>query len=241
MQAALPKSKPLSPLIVALDLDSIKQVEKLIKVLGKSVIAYKVGMKLYTRYGPEVLSLLKRARKQIFLDLKFHDIPNTVAEACREATRHGVDLMTVHASGGREMLQTAVKATRLAAREFRKPLPLLLGVTVLTSMNRLGEIGISTSVQAQVLKLARLAKGAGLGGVVCSPQEIKMLRKEFSKGFRIVTPGIRPVSSPRGDQKRVMTPAEAYAQGADALVVGRPIYQAVKPLQVVQQILCHVP
>jgi len=231
----------LSPLIVALDLDTKKEVEALLTRLGSMVRAYKVGMKLYTRYGPELLKLLKAKRKQIFLDLKFHDIPNTVAEACAEATRHGVDMLTVHCSGGGEMLRAAVKACRESAKKFRRQPPLVLGVTVLTSMSSLKEIGINTSIQTQVLHLAQLARRSGLGGVVCSPQEISLLRGKLPRTFRIVTPGIRPAGSPQGDQKRVRTPAEAYGQGADALVVGRPIYQAADPIGVARDILAQIP
>lgn len=231
--------RQISPLIVALDVDNLKDVERLIVKLGPQVSFYKVGLKLYTRYGPEVLGLLKKKRKQIFLDLKLYDIPNTVAEACREATRHKVQLITLHASGGREMMTQAAEATRQEAKRLKISKPKLLGVTVLTSMDALAlrETGVPRSPQAQVVKLAQLAQRSGMEGVVCSPQELKMLQNKFPKNFLKITPGIRPQGSDLGDQRRVMTPAQAFQLGANAIVVGRPILQAKDPAQVVRKIL----
>ena len=225
----------LSPLIVALDVESSSQVERIVKKLGPSVDFYKVGLKLYTRYGPSILKILKKKRKKIFLDLKFHDIPNTVAEACREATRHGVDLLTLHASGGKEMMAFAMKAVRSEARRIKKSRPLVVGVTVLTSFASIREIGVNKKIPDQVLSLAKLAKLSGLDGVVCSPLEIAAIRKKFPRTFKIITPGIRPIGSAVGDQKRVMTPQQAFSLGSNSLVVGRPILQARDPLAVVRQ------
>lgn len=227
----------LSPLIVALDVENLKKAETLIQKLGPSVDFYKIGMKLFTRHGPDVLKLLRQKRKKIFLDLKFHDIPNTVAEACREATRHRVQMMTLHTSGGKEMMAAAVRAVRSEARRVKIPRPWVMGVTVLTSMDSLKELGIPRGVPEQVRHLARLAKASGLDGVICSPREIASVRKGLGKNFKIVTPGIRPAGAARGDQKRVMTPSQAFANGADALVVGRPIIQSRDPRRVVIDIL----
>lgn len=229
----------LSPLIVALDVPSLKDVERLVAKLGAQVKCYKVGLKLYTRYGPDVLGVLKKKRKQIFLDLKLHDIPNTVAEACVEATKHRVQLLTLHASGGREMMEAAARATQQEAGRLKISPPKLLGVTVLTSMDQTGlsETGVSRSPRAQVVKLAQLAHRAGLDGIVCSPQELATLQDKLPKKFLRVTPGIRPAGASLGDQKRVMTPKQAFDLGAHAIVVGRPILQAKDPSQVVEEIL----
>ncbi|MDL1872619.1 orotidine-5'-phosphate decarboxylase [Deltaproteobacteria bacterium PRO3] len=229
--------RKLSKLIVALDLDSTREVEAILKKLGPAVDFYKVGLKLFTHYGPDVLKLLKRRRKRIFLDLKFHDIPNTVAEACREAVRNRVEMLTLHASGGSEMMRAAVAATREEARRRKVPAPFLMGVTVLTSMDSLEEFGLAATPAEQVGRLARLAQAAGMDGVICSPQEIAMLRAALPHSFKIVTPGVRPAGAERGDQKRVKTPEEAFALGADAVVVGRPILAAADPKRVAMEIL----
>ncbi len=229
--------RKLSKLIVALDLDSIREVESILKKLGPAVDFYKVGLKLFTHYGPDVLKLLKRRRKRIFLDLKFHDIPNTVAEACREAVRNRVEMLTLHASGGSEMMRAAAAATREEARRRKVPAPFLMGVTVLTSMDSLAEFGLAATPAEQVGRLARLAQAAGMDGVICSPQEIAMLRAALPRSFKIVTPGVRPAGADRGDQKRVKTPEEAFALGADAVVVGRPILAAADPKRVAMEIL----
>lgn len=227
----------ISPLIVALDVDRMKTVEAILKKLGPQVDFYKVGMKLFTHYGPDVLKFLRRKRKKIFLDLKFHDIPNTVAEACREATRHRVQLVTLHASGGVEMMSAAVRAVRETARRYQLERPLLMGVTVLTSMDDLKELGIRSRIPQQVLRLARLAKATRMDGVICSPHELAKLRQEFPKKFIMVTPGVRPLGSDRGDQKRVMTPEQAFRLGSDAIVMGRPIIAAKDPQAVVAAVL----
>ncbi len=229
--------RKISKLIVALDLDSAREVEAILKKLGPAVDFYKVGLKLFTHYGPDVLKLLKRRRKRIFLDLKFHDIPNTVAEACREAVRNRVEMLTLHASGGSEMMRAAAAATREEARRRKVPAPFLMGVTVLTSMDSLAEFGLAATPAEQVGRLARLAQAAGMDGVICSPQEIAMLRAALPKAFKIVTPGVRPAGADRGDQKRVKTPEEAFALGADAVVVGRPILAAADPKRVAMEIL----
>jgi orotidine-5'-phosphate decarboxylase len=229
--------RKLSPLIVALDVESMREVESVLKKLGSSVDFYKVGLKLFTHYGPEVVKWLRRKRKRIFLDLKFHDIPNTVAEACREAVRLKVDMLTLHAGGGSEMMKAAAAAAKDEAKRSKAELPYLMAVTVLTSMDSLSELGLDVSPADQVRRLARLAKDSGVAGVICSPHEIAPLRQELPRGFKIVTPGVRPAGAEKGDQKRVKTPEEAFRLGADAVVVGRPILQAKDPRRVALGIL----
>ena len=226
-----------SKLIVALDLENILEVEKILKKLGSAVDFYKVGLKLFTHYGPDILAMLRKRKKRIFLDLKFHDIPNTVAEACREAVRHQVQMLTLHASGGSEMMRAAVDAVREESRRRKVSAPLLMGVTVLTSMDSMKELGLAVSPKQQVSRLARLTHKSGMDGVICSPQEIAPLRKALPRTFKIVTPGVRPIGADKGDQKRVKTPQEAFALGADAVVVGRPILRASDPKAVALQIL----
>lgn len=227
----------LSPLIVALDVDSMKRVEAVVRTLGPDVDFYKVGMKLFTRYGPEVIRFLKKKKKKIFLDLKFHDIPNTVAEACREAVLLKVQMLTLHAGGGLEMMREAMDSVIRTAREKNIQRPFVMGVTVLTSMEDLSELGIRRSPLDQVKLLAALAQEAKLDGVICSPLEIEAVRKLTSKNFKIVTPGVRPAQSQPGDQKRVRTPEQAFRSGADAVVVGRPILSSPQPRELASSIL----
>jgi orotidine-5'-phosphate decarboxylase len=221
---------PADRIIIALD---VPTKEEGIALVGRLADArtFKIGLELFTAEGPALFRKLKVLRKDIFLDLKLHDIPNTVAGAVRSAYRHGVQMMTVHTSGGREMMAKAAEAARAAADAGKGPKPILLGVTVLTSLKGpdLEEVGMGPDVASQVLRLAGLAKSAGLDGVVCSPQEIEVLRKEYGRELVIVTPGIRPVWAAAQDQKRIMTPAEAVAKGADYLVIGRPITGAPSP------------
>jgi orotidine-5'-phosphate decarboxylase len=217
-------------IIIALDVQTKEEGLALVSRL-KDARTFKVGLELFTAEGPALFRKLKALRKDIFLDLKLHDIPNTVAGAVHSAFKHGVQMMTIHASGGREMMTKAAEAARSAAEGGKVPKPVLLGVTILTSLKGtdLEEVGMGSDVASQVLRLAGLAKAAGLDGVVCSPQEIEVLRKEYGRDFIIVTPGIRPVWAAAQDQKRIMTPAEAVAKGADYLVIGRPITGAPAP------------
>lgn len=217
-------------IIIALDVPSKQKALSLMDQLNEAEI-FKVGMELFTSEGPPLLEEIQRLGKKAFLDLKYHDIPNTVAEAVRAATRHGVYMLTLHSSGGGEMM---ARAARVAAEEADKKeinRPLLLGVTVLTSLKKeqMGEIGISGEVEEAVLRLARLAQSAGMDGVVCSPQEIAVIRRELGRNFLIVTPGIRPLWAASQDQKRIMTPSEALRLGADSLVIGRPVTAAESP------------
>jgi orotidine-5'-phosphate decarboxylase len=235
------KEGPRDRIIIALDVQTKEEAIALVSKL-KDARTFKVGLELFTAEGPALFKKLKALRKDVFLDLKLHDIPNTVAGAVRSAFRHGVQMMTIHTSGGREMMAKAVEAARQTAQELGRPKPILLGVTVLTSLKgaELEEIGMGPNVSDQVLRLAALAEAAGMDGVVCSPQEVEVLRKEFGRELVIVTPGIRPLWAAAQDQKRIMTPAEAVEKGADYLVIGRPITGAASPdeafLKVVEEL-----
>jgi orotidine-5'-phosphate decarboxylase len=214
-------------LIVALDVASEEKARALVHSLGDSVGFYKVGKELFTLSGPGLVRDLVASGKKVFLDLKFHDIPNTVAGAVRGAAALGVSLLTVHASGGSKMLKAAAEA---AAQSSSKPT--VLAVTVLTSMTALdlSEIGIPGSVEDQVLRLAGIALNAGCGGLVASAHEAASLRQQYGPDFALVTPGIRPAGSAAGDQARVVTPRDAITAGATYLVVGRPITAADEPV-----------
>ena len=220
-------------IIVALDFSDADSALALVARLDPALCRLKVGKELFTVAGPDLVRSLVARGFEVFLDLKFHDIPNTAAAACRAAAGLGVWMLNVHASGGRRMMAAA----QAALAELPKP-PLLIAVTVLTSMSAedLGEVGISAAPADQVLRLARLAHACKLDGVVCSAQEAAMLRAELGAGFRLVTPGIRPAGAEAGDQRRVMTPAEALRAGATDLVIGRPVTAASDPLAALEQI-----
>jgi orotidine-5'-phosphate decarboxylase len=227
------KSKKIQPkLIVALDVDSVEKAKKIVDMLYPEVQIFKIGSQLFTKSGPAALKMVHKKGAKVFLDLKFHDIPNTVAYAAQEAKAHQVFMLNVHALGGSEMMRAVVKA------RGKSKTPLLLAVTVLTSMDRkeLGNIGILRSPLSQVKKLALLAKECGMDGVVCSGHEIGAVRKACGRGFIVLTPGIRPISKSRQDQKRVVTPQLAAKKGADYIVVGRPIIQARHPLKEAEKI-----
>lgn len=217
---------PRQRLIVALDVSSAAAAREIVAAVGDSASAYKVGMQLYTAEGPDIVRDLIAAGRHVFLDLKYHDIPNTVAAAVREAAQLGVNMLTVHASGGSKMLRAAVDAA-----QGINPHLVVLGVTVLTSMNDadLAKLGLRGEVLEQVQRLAALALSNGCKGVVASARESAALRAEFGTDFVIVTPGVRPAGSGPDDQARVVTPAEAIAAGATHIVVGRPITGARDP------------
>ena len=221
-------------LIVALDVSSAREALKIVASLGDSVQIYKVGMQLYTAEGPQVVRDLVGSGRKVFLDLKYHDIPNTVAAAVREAAKLGVSMLTVHASGGTKMLHAAVEA----ARE-KDSGPQILAVSILTSMDDqdLNEIGVHGQVVDQVVWLASLALEAGCAGVVSSPREVKTLREKLGSDFLAITPGVRPAGAEHGDQARVTTPGEAIAAGATHIVVGRPITAAANPAEEAAKIL----
>jgi orotidine-5'-phosphate decarboxylase len=221
-------------LIVALDVSSSAEAQKIVFGLGDAVRTYKVGMQLYTAVGPQFVRELAASDKQVFLDLKYHDIPNTVAAAVREAAQLGVSMLTVHASGGAKMLQAATEAARSSQTR-----PNVLAVTVLTSMNDgdLNEIGVPGLLGDQVLRLASMALAAGCDGIVSSAHEVRNLRANLGDEFLAVTPGVRPAGAAHGDQTRVVTPAEAISAGATHIVVGRPITAALDPVAAAESVL----
>ena len=219
---------PGSPIIVALDYPDRASAEAMAARLDPTLCRLKVGKELFTRAGPDLVRALVQRGFDVFLDLKFHDIPNTTAAAVAAAAELGVWMVNVHASGGAKMMAAA----RTALASFGNDAPLLIAVTVLTSMDseQLHGIGLDVSPATQVLRLAKLAQNAGLDGVVCSAQETTLLRSELGRPFTLVTPGIRPVGAGANDQSRIATPADALAAGSDYLVIGRPITRSDDPL-----------
>ncbi|QXC58522.1 orotidine-5'-phosphate decarboxylase [Vibrio mimicus] len=213
--------------IVALDYDNLADALAFVDKIDPSTCRLKVGKEMFTLFGPEFVRELHKRGFSVFLDLKFHDIPNTCSKAVKAAAELGVWMVNVHASGGERMMA----ASREILEPYGKDRPLLIGVTVLTSMEAsdLQGIGVQTSPQDHVLKLATLTKNSGLDGVVCSAQEALLLKQNLGNEFKLVTPGIRPAGSEQGDQRRIMTPAQAIAAGSDYLVIGRPITQVVQP------------
>jgi orotidine-5'-phosphate decarboxylase len=226
-----------SPVIVALDYNDINQCMKLVDQLSPRQVRLKVGSELFTISGPAVVERLHGKGFQVFLDLKFHDIPNTVAQAVSVAARLGVWMLNVHTSGGERMMAAAREAL-----ESHTQRPLLIGVTVLTSMEEtdLRQSGVSRSPVDQVLHLAGLAQKSGLDGVVCSAREASLLKNTFGPDFTLVTPGIRPAGAAANDQRRTLTPAEAIAAGSDYLVIGRPITAAANPASACEEILASL-
>jgi orotidine-5'-phosphate decarboxylase len=226
---------PRQRLIVALDVSTAAAARKIVAAVGDSAHAYKVGMQLYTAEGPSIVRELVGSGRRVFLDLKYHDIPNTVGAAVREAAQLGVSMLTVHASGGGKMLRAAVEAAQ-------KPGLMVLAVTVLTSLDdvELGKIGLRGGALDQVLRLAALSLSNGCKGVVASALEAAALREEFGRDFSIVTPGVRPAGSGPNDQARVVTPSEAISAGASHIVVGRPITEASDPAAEARAILGQI-
>ena len=224
-------------LIIALDFPSGEQALAFVGNLSPESCRLKVGFQLYVAEGPDLVRKLVDQGFDVFLDLKFHDIPNTVSSACLAASHLGVWMINVHALGGEKMLTEAAEAVHSVAESVAKP-PLLIAVTILTSMDKqqLSGIGLQAEPKEQVVKLAKLAKDSGLDGVVCSAQEADLLKKSVGDDFLLVTPGIRPKESEKGDQSRIMTPADAIKNGATYLVVGRPITQADAPMDVIESI-----
>jgi orotidine-5'-phosphate decarboxylase len=227
-------------LIVALDVDTLAQAERLVERLQGLVTRFKIGSQLFTAAGPATVQSVHKRGAEVFLDLKYHDIPNTVAGASREATRMGVLMFNVHASGGRDMMSAAAQGAAAAAKEQGVRRPLVLAVTVLTSLDRGAlsrELAVAGSVEGHVLHLARMAAEAGLDGCVASPNEIGPLRTNRGPAWVIVTPGVRPVGSAVGDQSRIATPRAAVLAGAHYLVVGRPITGAPDPAAAAAEVL----
>lgn len=221
-----------NPVIVALDIPDPARALALARAVGPHVGAVKVGKELFVSAGPDIVRTLRADGVGVFLDLKFHDIPNTVAKAVAAATRLGVQMLTLHASGGAAMMQAAVASASETAAASGQPAPLVLGVTVLTSHDdaSLAETGVAAGVEAQVEHLARLAVGAGVPGLVCSPLELPRLRSFLPADVQLVTPGIRTGNEKADDQRRTLSPRQAMAAGASWLVVGRPIYAAADPV-----------
>jgi orotidine-5'-phosphate decarboxylase len=228
-----------NPIIVALDVPSVEKARALVEQLGRIVGAFKIGSELFTSAGPEIVRTVRSSGADVFLDLKFHDIPNTVAKAVAAATRLGVQMLTIHTSGGLEMMKAAETSAQETARLLGFKPPLVLGVTVLTSLETkdLAEVGYIADVGKQVARLADLATHAGLRGLVCSPLELVSLRQQLPNEMQLVTPGIRGPEDVSGDQKRTLTAPQAIAAGANYLVIGRPIYAAPDSLAAAQNIL----
>lgn len=226
---------PRERLIVALDVSSSAEAQKIVGALGQSVETYKVGMQLYTAVGPQIVRDLISSGRRVFLDLKYHDIPNTVGSAVEEAAKLGVNMLTVHAAGGSKMLKAATEAA--ANKKLQ-----VLAVTVLTSMDQqdLQETGVPGKLEDQVARAAALALSCGCHGVVSSAREVKLLREKLGDHFLAVTPGVRPAGAGHGDQARVVTPAEAIAAGASHMVIGRPITAAPNPAEAVEKILKEI-
>ena len=224
------KDNNMEKIIVALDVSNKEEALSLVRQLKDTKI-FKIGLQLFTAEGPLLVQHLHDLGKNVFLDLKLHDIPNTVAGAVRMGVRMGVHMMTLHASGGKEMMASAACAAKEEAERVGKNAPLLLAVTVLTSLKdkQLKDIGIPADTKSQVLNLAGLAHQSGIEGIICSPHEIETITKTYKKDLVVVAPGIRPKWAAAQDQKRILTPAQAVQKGADYLVIGRPITQASSP------------
>lgn len=229
-------------LIFALDVDDFAVAENWVRQLHDKVGVFKIGKQLFTRCGPDVVKMVRELGGEVFLDLKYHDIPNTVAKAAVEACRLGVRIFNVHALGGSEMMRKTVEEVRACCLAEGLHLPQMLAVTILTSSTgeTLREIGIERPVEEMVARLARLTRDSGFDGVVASPREAALIREACGADFAIVTPGVRPASAALDDQKRVTTPAEAIAAGATALVIGRPISAAADPRAAADAILTEM-
>ena len=232
-------TRPQDKIIIALDVPDTEGALRLIDSIAdhsEPPALCKIGLELFTAEGPSVVKAVKARGCEVFLDLKFHDIPNTVAHAIHSAAGLGVAMTTIHAVGGPVMMETAAKAVEGTDL-------LILAVTVLTSMDsaQLSSTGINVEPKEQVLRLAGLAAKAGIGGIVCSPLEISVIRESFGEKLRIVTPGVRPIWAAAGDQKRVMTPAEAVAAGSDWLVIGRPITASENPKEAYAKVVAEIP
>lgn len=226
-------------LIAALDFHTKEDALNLVEKLGDNVVFYKVGMELFYSVGTPIIEELKKRNKKIFLDLKLHDIPNTVAQGLCSLLRQGADIMTIHGSGGYTMMKTAVDTVRAEAEKLGVKAPKIIAITVLTSISEddWAGLGQTAPIKEQVVRLAKLAKEAGLDGVVASPQEAKLIREACGEDFMIVTPGVRPAGSSLDDQSRVATPAKALQDGASHLVIGRPIRAAKDPVLAAKNIL----
>ena len=229
-------------IIVALDVDNEKEALRLAKALYPVIKIFKIGNELFTSCGPSVVNKIHKIGARVFLDLKFHDIPNTVRKAAQAAAKLGVFIFNVHISGGSQMMQAAKEGSLEGAKISKTKPPLIFGVTMLTSLSSedLIAIGINRSADEHVLSLAALAKESGLSGVVCSPKEIKLLRENLGGEFMILTPGVRPIWADASDHKRIKTPREAIADGANYVVMGRPIIKDENPLNAALKIIKEI-
>ncbi len=232
-------ASPKDRIIFALDVEHFHEAQHWVTLLKDQVGIFKVGKQLFTHSGPKIIDMITQKGQKVFLDLKYHDIPNTVAKAGEEATKHQVAMFNLHALGGFEMMQKTVEASRAVAKQLGIPRPLILAVTILTSMDEevLKEVGLQGPIPEEVGRLASLAQKAGVDGVIASPQEIGIIRERCGRNFLIVTPGIRHPSDRKDDQRRTLTPKEAIEAGADYLVIGRPIKDARDPIEAVQKIV----
>ena len=235
MTPASPKDR----IIFALDVEHFHEALHWVTLLKDRVGIFKVGKQLFTHSGPKVIDMICQKGQKVFLDLKYHDIPNTVAKAGEEATKHQVAMFNLHALGGFEMMRKTVEASRAVSKSLNLSKPIILAVTILTSMDEEGlkEVGIQGPLIDEVGRLSLLAQKSGVDGVVASPQEIGIIRQRCGERFLIVTPGIRHPSDKKDDQKRTLTPREAIEAGADYLVIGRPIKEAKDPIEAVQRIV----
>ena len=233
------RDDPKDKIIFALDVEHFTEAQRWVNILKDQVGIFKVGKQLFTHAGPKVVDMIRKKNQRVFLDLKFHDIPNTVAKAGEEATKLEVTMFNLHALGGLEMMKKTVEASRNAAKSLGIPKPLVLAVTILTSMDDdvMKEVGIQGPILEEVGRLASLSMKAGVDGVVASPQEIGIIRERCGKNFLVVTPGIRLPSEKKDDQRRTLSPQEAISAGADYLVIGRPIKEAKDPIEAVQKII----
>jgi orotidine-5'-phosphate decarboxylase len=238
MERIAPKI-PKDKIIFALDVEHFREAQKWVSLLKDHIGMFKVGKQLFTHAGPKVVDMIRQKGEKVFLDLKFHDIPNTVAKAGEEATKLNVAMFNLHALGGFEMMRKTAEAAKATAKAIGIPKPLILAVTVLTSMDEtmLQEVGVQGPIFEEVGRLALLAMKAGVDGVVASPMEIGLIRERCGQNFLIVTPGIRHPDDKKDDQKRTLSPKEAVAAGADYLVIGRPIKEAPNPLEAVKKII----
>lgn len=229
--------------IVALDVTDLDSAVSIVNILGGSISWYKIGSVLFTKEGPSAVEAIKKLGKNIFLDLKFYDIPNTVAGTVKQCVRLGVDMLTVHASGGKNMIERAVETSKeYAEKEGGNP-PKIIAVTVLTSFDEndlKDDFGLNAPLEDITKKLVSVVMQAGADGIVASPNELKMLRKIFGEDLTIITPGVRPVWSQKSDQKRVMAPAQAKKDGSDFLVIGRPIIASTNPKESAEKILDEI-
>lgn len=238
----MPKKDNASRVIVALDLTDLNSARELLQKLKGVIGFYKIGFEFFTAHGWKAVELVREFGSKVFLDLKLHDIPTTVAKTAAVICDHEVDMFNVHALGGIEMMKKTRQAVDECTKKGKKK-PMVLGVTILTSHNQdvlSKELGIARLLSEEVMALTRLVKSAGLDGVVCSPEETPALRKEFPSGFTLVTPGVRPGESSRDDQRRVMTPLCAIESGSDYLVIGRPIVQSPDPRKAAELIVSEI-